>query len=145
MKTTMTPLTTFDHALVLCGRIGIAALFLPSGIAKLTSLGYTAGFIASKGLPGAPLLAGLSGGLEVACALAVLLGWRIRWAALALALFTLLAAVLFHDFWAAEGQQALFQRLSFFKNVGIAGGLFVLAASGPGRFALERTTTQTTP
>lgn len=134
-----TVMTSFDHALALCGRIGLAVLFLPSGIAKLTSLGPTAGFIASKGLPGASLLAGLSGGLEVLRALAVLLGWRIRWAALALAIFTLLAAVLFHDFWAAEGSQALFQRLSFFKNVGIAGGLLVLAASDPGRFALERT------
>lgn len=136
-------LTSFDHALALCGRIGFAVLFLPSGMGKLMALGPTAGFIASKGLPVAPLLAGLSGGLEVVAALALLLGWRTRWAALALAVFTLIAAVIFHDFWAAEGQQALFQRLSFFKNVGIAGGLLVLAASGAGRFAIERATSPT--
>lgn len=139
-------LGTFEHLLAhllaLAGRIGIAVLFLPSGLGKLMSLGPTAGFIASKGLPAAPLLAGLSGALEVAAALALLLGWRTRWAALALAAFTLVAAVVFHDFWAAEGPQALFQRLSFFKNVGIAGGLLLLAASGPGRFALERSLSQ---
>ena len=125
-----------DHVLNLAGRIALAVLFLPSGIGKLAAAGATAGFIASKGLPAPELLAYAAGAVEVLCALALLLGWHTRWAALVLAAFTLVAAVVFHDFWAAEGPQALFQRLSFFKNVGIAGGLLVLAAAGSGRFAL---------
>lgn len=126
-----------DDVLSLTGRIALAVLFLPSGIGKLAAVGATAGFIASKGLAAAPLLAYAAGATELLCALALLLGWRTRWAALVLALFTMLAAVLFHDFWAAEGPQAMFQRLSFFKNVGIAGGLLILAAAGAGRFALD--------
>ena len=130
-------MSKFDHALVLAGRIALAAVFLPSGFGKLMASGATAGFIASKGLPLPQLLALGSGLVEVVCAAALLIGWRTRWAALALAGFTLLAAVLFHDFWAAQASQAMFQRLSFFKNLGIAGGLLVLAAFGPGRFSAE--------
>lgn len=131
-----TPVQSSNHTLNLIGRIALAVLFLPSGIGKLTAAAATAGFIASKGLPAPQLLAYATGAIEVLCALALLLGWHTRWAALALAALTLVAAIVFHDFWAAEGPQAMFQRLSFFKNVGIAGGLLVLAAAGAGRFAV---------
>ena len=126
-----------DHVLALVGRIGLAAVFLPSGFGKLMASGATAGYIASKGLPLPQVLAVGTGLLEVVCALALLVGWRTKWAALALAVFTLVAAVLFHNFWAAEASQAMFQRLSFFKNLGIAGGLFILAAFGPGQFGVD--------
>jgi len=132
-----TSTSSFHHILVLIGRIGFAALFLPSGIGKLVATGSAAGFIASKGLPLPQVLAIVSGVVEVVGALMLLAGWRTRWAALGLAAFTLFAAVLFHDYWAAPTAQVMFQRISFFKNLGIAGGLFVLAAFGPGRLSFE--------
>lgn len=123
-----------DDSLLLAGRIGLAAVFLPSGIGKLLAMGAATGYIASKGLPMPGVLAGGAAVLEIAAALALLAGWRVKWAAFALAAFTLLAAVLFHDFWALEGMQAMLQRQAFFKNIGIVGGLLVLAAVGAGRF-----------
>ena len=130
-------MSKFDDTLVLAGRIGLTALFLPSGIGKLVAMGATAGFIASKGLPMPQVLALGAGVLEVMCSLALIAGWKTKWAALALVGFTLLSAVLFHNFWASEAAQVMFQRISFFKNLGVAGGLLVLAAAGPGRYALE--------
>jgi putative oxidoreductase len=123
--------------LALAGRILMAALFLPSAWAKLANLAGTAGFIASKGLPMPMLLGAGAAALEIGAALALVAGWRTRWAALALAGFTLLAGVLFHDFWALPDAMAMAQRQAFFKNLGIAGGLLVLAAMGPGRLSLD--------
>jgi putative oxidoreductase len=124
--------------LAVAGRILLAALFLPSGIAKLTGPEATIGFIASKGLPMPALLTVSAAALEISASIAILLGWKIRWAALALAVFTLLAAVLFHDWWASPPQWVMFQRLAFNKNLGIAGGLLLLAALGPGPLTIEK-------
>lgn len=130
--------TPVDHRLLLAGRVGLAAVFLPSGIGKLFGLAAVSGYIASKGLPFPMQLAIGAAVLEIAAGLSLLAGWRVKWAALALAAFTLLAAVLFHDFWVLEGMQAMLQRQSFFKNVGIVGGLLVLAAVGGGGFGVDR-------
>ena len=77
------------------------------------------------------------GAFEVIAGLAILIGWQTRIAAWALAGFCILAGLLFHNFWAYEGQEQVAQMLNLFKNVTIAGGFLVLAACGPGRYALD--------
>ncbi|MBA2960493.1 MULTISPECIES: DoxX family protein [Ramlibacter] len=125
-----------EGLLALAGRVLIATLFLNSALGKIMGFQGVVGFVASKGLPlPAVLLAG-SVLLEVTASLALLAGFRTRWAALALAGYSLLAGFLFHDFWAAPPAQAMMQQLSFFKNLGIAGGLLLVAALGPGRFGV---------
>jgi putative oxidoreductase len=128
----------FEPALAVAGRILLAALFLPSGIGKLLGLQGTAAYIASKGLPAATVLALGAAALEILGSVALLAGWKVRWVALALALFTLLAGFLFHDFWTAPPNLELFQRLAFFKNLGIAGGLLLFAALGPGPLSIDK-------
>ena len=76
----------------LAGRVMMAALFIPSGFAKLAGFQGTVGYIASKGLPLPQFGAVAAIGVELLVAAALLLGWRTRWAALVLALFTLAAA-----------------------------------------------------
>jgi putative oxidoreductase len=125
-----------DWAL-LAGRLMFVALFLPAGAGKLAQFAGTAGLIASKGLPLPTLLAGATVALELGASLAVLLGWRVRWAAVALFGFTLLAGFLFHDFWSVAPEAVMGQRQAFFKNIGIAAGLLVLAAVGGGRIGLD--------
>lgn len=56
---------------------------------------------------------------------------------LVLAGFTLVASVLFHAYWAAPADQAFMQQLMFFKNLGVIGGLLVLAAAAPGSWSLD--------
>ena len=123
--------------MALLGRLMIAALFLPAGIGKLAGFAGVSGLIASKGLPLAPLVAAATIALEIAAALALAVGFRTRLAALALAAFTLMAAIVFHDFWAAPAAQATAQSQAFFKNIGIAGGLLILASLGPGPLSLD--------
>ena len=132
----------FNDGLTLLGRLLLAALFLPSAVGKLGNFEMLTQGIAAKGLPLPAAVAGAVIALEVVASLALIAGWRVRWAALALAVFTLLAGLLFHSFWQATGAAVMAQHQAFFKNIGIVGGLLVLAAQGPGRFSLDARTDQ---
>ena len=121
----------------LVGRLLLALLFVPAGVMKITGFSGTVGYIASVGLPLASLGAVLAIVVEVGAGLALAVGWRARWAALVLAAFTLVATVLFHNFWAMPADQAFMQQLMFFKNIAVVGGLLVVAAFGAGRLSLD--------
>jgi putative oxidoreductase len=113
------------------------ALFLPAGIGKLTGFAGTVGYISSVGLPLPSAGATLALVVEIVASLALLAGFGTRIAALALAVFTVLASVFFHAYWAVPADQAFVQQLLFFKNIGVVGGLLALAAHGAGRWSLD--------
>lgn len=118
--------------LPLAGRIGLAAIFVLSGISKLTAPDATIGYIASAGLP-FPTLA-LAGAVlvELVGGLLLIAGYRTRLVAAALAGFSLVTALAFHADLADQNQF-----IHFFKNLAIAGGLLQVAAFGAGRFSLD--------
>jgi putative oxidoreductase len=128
---------SFNNTLLLVGRILLALMFLLSGYSKIGGFAGTAGYIASAGLPLPQLLAVATIVLELGAGLLLVAGWQTRWAALALAAFTLLAALLFHNFWAMPADKQMMQYLMFLKNVSITGGMLVLAAAGPGAWSLD--------
>jgi putative oxidoreductase len=119
------------------GRLLLALLFAPSGIAKLQNPAGTAQFMASVGLPDLPLLAQATGLFELAAGLALLAGWQARGAAFALAAFTLLANLLFHAYWALPVAEQSMAQLLFMKNLAVVGGLFFIAAFGAGALSLD--------
>ncbi len=121
----------------LVGRLLLALLFVPAGITKISGFEGTAGYIASVGLPLPQLGAILAIVVEIGAGLALALGWRTRWAALILAVFTVVATFLFHNFWAMPADKAFLQQLMFFKNIAVVGGLFVVAAFGAGSLSLD--------
>ena len=123
--------------LSLVGRLLLAALFLPAGLSKISGFEGTVGYIASAGLPLPQLAAVLAIAVEIIAPIALILGWGTRWAALALALFTLVASFGFHNFWAMPADQAFMQQLMFFKNIAVVGGLLVLAAFGAGALSVD--------
>jgi putative oxidoreductase len=115
---------------LLFGRVLLAAFFLFSAFAKAASPGETAEAMNGAGIAGAFLWPALS--IQVLCALALIFGWMSRPAAFALALMTLLSAVLFHsDFGDANELSHLT------KNLAIAGGLLYVMISGPGAISLS--------
>lgn len=127
---------SLNHLLLLLARILMAAMFVAAGFSKISGFEGTAGYISSVGLPLPELLTLGTIALEIGAGLAIILGVRVRWAALALAGFTLLAGFLFHNFWAMPADQAYVQQLMFMKNLSIAGGLIALAIAGAGQYAL---------
>ena len=122
---------------VLIARFLLALMFLLAGLNKFGGLEGTAGYIASKGLPMPQLLALGTAALEVVGAVLLIVGWQARWAALALAAFTLLASVLFHNFWAMPAEQQMMQQLMFMKNLSVVGGLLVVFGLGAGTLSLD--------
>lgn len=122
----------------LLGRILIALIFVLSGLGKVTGFEGTVGYIASKGLPLPQLLAIGAIFAELGGGLMLVLGWRARWAAAALFVFTALAAALFHNFWAVPAGEAQNQMIHFMKNVSMMGGLLYVLVHGSGPLSLSR-------
>ncbi|MBL6652621.1 MAG: DoxX family protein [Reyranella sp.] len=104
------------------GRALIALLFIGAGIAKATGPQPFLEHMAAFGVPSFLLPAVIV--LEIGAGLALLVGWRVRDAAGALAGFCLIAAVVFHADLANKAERTL-----FFKDLAIAGGLLAMAAA----------------
>jgi putative oxidoreductase len=126
-----------NNALNLIGRILLAALFLPAGLSKLSGFEGAVGYIGSVGLPFASVAAAAAIAVEILGSVALIVGFQTRIAAAVLAVFTIVASVFFHAFWAAAPEQAFVQQLLFFKNMGVVGGLLVLASSGAGAWSMD--------
>jgi putative oxidoreductase len=117
---------------ILVGRILLAAMFVLAGFGKLTDIAGTAGWFGSIGLPAPTILAVLVGLLELFGGLAVIVGYKTRIAALALAVFAIGATLIAHTNFADMMQFLIFQ-----KNFAVVGGLLVLAFTGAGALSVD--------
>jgi putative oxidoreductase len=135
--TTATPNGAQD-TLALIGRILIAYLFIPAGIGKLMGFGGTVGYITSAGLPLPEVAAAVAIVIELGLGIALLLGFKTRWIAIVMAIFTVVTALFFHKYWAVPDAMKMMQQINFNKNMAIAGGLLAFAAFGPGRFSIDK-------
>ena len=127
----------YESVLNLLGRIAIAALFLPAGINKLIGMEGATGYFASLGLPAVAILIWVVIAIEILGGIALILGYHTRFVAIALAIFTVLASIVGHAFWAAPVDAAFITQLLFFKNIAVTGGLLVLASSGAGSISID--------
>jgi putative oxidoreductase len=116
--------------LSLLGRLGLSLIFIISGWGKIAGYAATQQYMESAGVPGALLPLVIA--LELGGGLAILAGVFTRWTALALAVFALASAALFH---ANLGDAA--QAVNFWKNVAMAGGFLMLAAHGAGTLSVD--------
>ena len=130
--TTVNTTTQSSGYAALAGRILLAALFLLSGFGKVTDPTSALGYISSAGLPLPQLALGVSILVEIFGGVALIIGYRTRLVALALAAFSVATAVFFHS---TLGDQNQF--IHFFKNIAIAGGLLQVAVFGAGPIGLD--------
>jgi len=115
---------------VLAGRILLALIFIISGWGKITGYAGSQQYMESMGVSGALLPVVIF--VELGGGLAIAFGLLTRIAAVGLAVFCLLAAVIFHTDFSNQ-----MQFISFMKNLAIAGGFFVLSVHGPGAFSID--------
>jgi putative oxidoreductase len=114
------------------GRLMIGFPFAISGLSKLAAYGATTGMISAVGLPFPPLAFAVAVAVELGGGVLLIAGYRARAVALAMAVFSLVTAALFHNNFADQNQM-----FHFFKNVIMAGGLLQIAAFGAGALSFD--------
>jgi len=114
----------------LVARVFLGHIFLLAGVSKISAYEGTQGYMDAMGVPG--VLLPLVILLEIAGGLMIIVGWKTKWAAIALAVFSVVAAAIFHNNFADQMQMILFM-----KNIAIAGGFLLLAAHGAGAYSLD--------
>ena len=127
-----------QDAIALIGRILLAALFIPAGFGKIGGFAGVVGYIGSAGLPLPQVGAVIAIVVELGLGLLLLAGYKTPIVAVVMAVFTVAAAVFFHNYWAMPADKAYVNQLMFFKNLAITGGLLAFAAFGAGRFSVDK-------
>jgi putative oxidoreductase len=126
--------------LPVAGRLLIGLPFAMSGLGKLGAYAPTTQMIGAVGLPLPALAFAVAVAVELGGGLLLIAGFRARFVALALALFSFATAVFFHANFADQNQM-----IHFLKNVMIAGGLLQIAAFGAGAFSIDNRRAHATP
>lgn len=125
--------TSTSDLLAAVGRVLLAAIFVLSGVSKLTDPAGTIAYIESAGLPLPSVAYAGAVAVELIGGLLLIAGFQTRLVALAIAAFSIVAAFGFHADLADQNQF-----IHFFKNIAMAGGLLQVAAFGSGRFGFDR-------
>jgi len=134
------------------GRILVPIIFIVSGWGKVLDIKGVVAQLEAKNLPlppefdtapyiGIPRLeaiAYLIAIVELFGGVMILVGWKARWAALALFIFSGLTIYFFHDFWTMEGAARAENQIEALKNLSIMGGLLMIVGIGSGAVGLER-------
>lgn len=127
----------YKSTVSVAGRFLLALMFILSGFGKLADISGTAGFVASGGIPFPSLVAVLVGLFELLGGLALVAGFQTRLLGFLMALFTVVASVMFHAYWSAPADQQFVIQLLFMKNISIAGGMLLLSALGAGPLSVD--------
>ena len=112
------------------GRMFLSALFLIEGINKIfyyeETIQYMENFDVAEYLAIPAII------LEILFPLLLIIGYQTKIAALVIALFTIVVAIIFHTNFDDH-----MQFITFFKDIAIAGGLIIIFVNGPGRSSLD--------
>tara|TARA_Y100000590_G_scaffold26715_1_gene30078 strand:+ start:143 stop:526 length:384 start_codon:yes stop_codon:yes gene_type:complete len=118
------------HIVEFFGRILLSALFLIEGIGKISMQEDVVMYMEDYGVPG--ILFAPATILEIVFPLLLIVGYKTRWVAAVMALFTFTVAIIFHTNF-SEGIQMIF----FLKDIAIAGGFLIIIAYGPSKISLD--------
>ena len=118
------------HFVEFIGRLLLSALFLIEGFGKISMQENVIMYMEDYGVPGVLFVPAIV--LEILFPLLLIVGYKTKWAASVMALFTFTVAIIFHtDF--SEGMQMIF----FLKDLAIAGGFMIILVYGPGKISLD--------
>ncbi|SMN01022.1 putative membrane protein [uncultured Candidatus Thioglobus sp.] len=109
---------------LLVGRVLLVLIYFIGGLSLLSG-NIPIDYAASKGMPEFLVWPGFA--VKLFAGLAVIVGYQTRIAALALVVFTVITALMFHEWFGAI----------FMKEISMIGGLLILAATGAGKFSID--------
>ena len=118
------------HIIEFLGRILLSTLFLVEGIGKISIQEDVIIYMENYGVPEILFIPALI--LEILFPALLILGYKTKWVASVMTLFTFAVAIIFHtDF--SEGMQMML----FLKDIAIAGGFMIIVAYGPSKISLD--------
>ena len=118
------------YILEFIGRTLISSLFLIEGLGKISMKEDVVMYMEDYGVPGILFVPATI--LEILFPLFLIVGYKTKWAAAVMALFTFAVAIIFHTNF-DEGVQMIF----FLKDLAIAGGFMIIVAYGPSKISLD--------
>ena len=118
------------HILEFLGRLFLSALFLIEGFKKISIQEDVIMYMMDYGVPEIFFIPALV--LEILFPIILIVGYRTRWAASIMALFTFAVAIIFHSDFNEE-----MQLIMFLKDIAIAGGFMIIIVNGPGKISLD--------
>ena len=119
------------NILDLVGRVFISLVFLLSGFNKIGNYEGTVDWMESFDIPGIILIPVII--LEVVAPILIMVGYKVKISAALLSLFCIATAIIFHTDFSNQ-----MQFISFFKNIGLAGGFLFLVIYGAKDFSLDK-------
>ena len=118
------------HIVEVFGRILLSTLFLIEGVKKIFSQEETIMYMEDYGVPEILFFPSLI--TEILFPLLLIIGYKTRFSASVMALFTLTVAIIFHTNF-NNGMQMTF----FLKDLAIAGGFIIILINGAGLLSID--------
>jgi putative oxidoreductase len=134
-----------DAWLDLIARILMGALFIIYGVLQTMRHDFYVGYMTKFSVPMPDILLPVAFIIEIGCGLLLVLGWKTRWAALALVVFTLIVTCFFHRYWEFDAAQGAIQMGNFYKNLAAVGGLIYVYLHGAGTLSLDARNSKALP
>jgi len=117
------------NVVLFIGQVLFAALFITSGIGHFAKLEAMTGYAQYKKLPAAKLGVMASGLFFLVGGILIVIGTYVDLGALLIAITTVLAAVIFHNFWKETDATAkMNEQIAFNKDISLAGAALILVA-----------------
>lgn len=116
----------------LIGRAFLATIFIHAGINKIFDFADTQRMMTERGLPIATVLLAGTIIVQILGGLSLVVGYKTRLGAWLLILFLIPTTFIFHNFWEVPSE-----RIDFFKNLSIMGGLLMITYFGAGPVSVD--------
>lgn len=120
--------TDIAAALWILGRLLLGLYFAAAGIHHFSAIEPLTQSMAARGVPAARAVLLIGSTFQTVCGAALILGFWPAWSALGLVLFTIVASIIFLDFWSKEGAARESAVGTWKTNLALIGGLLIAAA-----------------
>ena len=127
-----------ENFCLLLGRLLMGTYFILPGIQKITGYEKMTEYMLAHDVPAIGVLLPLTIVIQIAAGIAIIVGFKGKFAAFILAGLTLVISIYMHDFWTmTEGMERAHETQNFFKNMGIMAGLLVMSNIGTGWLSID--------
>ena len=118
-----------NNILYASGRMLLGIYFLLPGLGKIFTYSDNLILLASKGVPLSVISLPLTILIEIGLGLFLIFGKYVRVSSFILFALTILINIFIHDFWNLSGDIQAHEAQNFYKNMGVAAGLLILATT----------------